>query len=49
MRRGHRRAHRRIWLFFLPLLLIGFAMALALRPPPAPPSPAPEAVMETPR
>jgi hypothetical protein len=49
MRRGHRRAHRRIWLFLLPLLLVGFAMALALRTPPAPPSPAPEVVMEAPR
>lgn len=38
MRRGHRRAHRRIWLFFLPVLLIAFTMALALRPPPAPPA-----------
>ena len=46
MRRGHRRAHRRIWLFLVPLLLIGFVMALALRPPP---SPAPEAVTEAPR
>lgn len=43
MRRGHRRAHRAIWLILLPLLLIGLTMALALRPPPDPQEAAQEA------
>jgi hypothetical protein len=43
MRRGHRRAHRLIWIVLLPLLLIGLTMALALRPPPDPQEAAQEA------
>jgi hypothetical protein len=36
MRYGHRRTHRLVWLFLLPLILIGLTMALALRKPPPP-------------